>query len=181
MSVSLKLRTGTSIQFETAKSAAILEPNSLYLIDGSLHLSLSESTDFAFVDYQTVSQMIAGLSSNGEGGVTFGTQSGKPPTESGTTGESLYAAREDHTHGAQTDITGNAKTADTAQSANKLTNPQSIRLTGAITGIAQFSGDADCTIATTLNLELPGPTLWTGIESEVPIVRDENTIYFIYE
>lgn len=68
------------------------------------------------------------------------------PLANGTAnvGVSEKLAREDHTHPSQTTITGNAGTA------TKLQTPRAIKLTGAITGTANFDGSAEANISTTL-------------------------------
>jgi hypothetical protein len=165
---------GTVEQYEAAKSDGSLLPKSFYLVDGKPHLALSETTAFAFVDANMVSQMIAGLSAGG-GNIRLGTIGGKAPTQMGTPGTSNLAAHEDHTHAAQSDILGNAATAD------KLKNIVTIRLTGAIAGAAQFDGSGDCIIPTTLQAESSGLSVWAGTASEKPTTEDANTVYMIYE
>ena len=115
------------------------------------------------------------------GNLGLGTLSGQAPTVSGTPGTSHLAAHEDHTHPAQTSISGNAATATSAQSAARLATPRTIRLTGAVTGHAQFSGDADCVIATTPAAAVAGHSTWFGKMAELPAVMDPNSIYFVYE
>ena len=182
MSTSILCFEGTSQQYEEAKNNGSLRPKSFYLIDGRPYLALSESLVFAFVDTNIVSQMIARLSIGGGSDLQLGTMGGKSPTAVGTPGTSLLAAHEDHTHTAQKDITGNAATATTAQAAKKLTDTVTVRLTGAVTGSAQFDGSDDCIIATTLQTDgIGGPNTWTGSESQLPAIRDENTIYYVYE
>jgi hypothetical protein len=171
---------GTTSQLTAAKQTNSLKPKSFYLIDGQPYLALSASTVFAFVDTIMVSQMIAGLSGGGSG-VQLGTMSGKAPTTQGTPGTSLLAAHEDHTHSAQTDITGNANTATTAGSASKLTTPRTIRLAGVVTGTGTFSGEVDCTIQTILSMDQVMVPHWFGTESELPAERDPNTVYMVYE
>ena len=182
----MQYREGTAEQFATAKETETLDPRSFYLIDGKPHLALTTSTAFAFVDQAMVLQMIAGLSlgggGGGESGLLLGTTSGLAPTKDGTVGTSNLGAREDHTHPAQTSITGNA---NTATSANKLTNPRTIRLTGAVTGSGQFGGEADCTIQTTLSSEHGGGVPhWFGTWEQLPPESERkgsNTIYMVYE
>lgn len=171
---------GTSEQYEEAKSGDALQPRSLYLVDGRPYLALTESVAFAFVDTNLVMQMIAGLSTGGND-LQLGTIAGKAPTATGSVGTSTLAAHEDHTHPAQANITGNAATATTAQSAAKLANARTIRLIGAITGSSQFDGNNDCTITTTLQATIDIPSIWTGTESQLPSQRDANTIYMVYE
>jgi len=179
MATAFRFREGTSSQYETAKNLGTLQPKSLYLIDGKPRLTLTGSTEFVFVDQATVTQMIAGISTGG--GVSLGSLPGQAPTTTGTVGSSHLAAREDHTHPAQTSIAGNAATATTAQSAARLTTPRTIRLTGAVTGNTQFSGESDCVIATTWTADKSGPSTWTGTLAELPAVMDPDTIYFVYE
>ena len=181
MTNAIQFHEGTAAQWAVAKEAGSLQSKSFYLIDGQPYLALSSSAVFAFVDTAMVSQMIAGLSMGSGESLQLGTMGGQAPTTVGTPGTSLLVAREDHTHTAQTSITGNAATATTAQMANKLTNPRTIRLTGAVTGNAQFGGDADCTIQTTLSTDNNMVKHWFGTESELPIERDPNTIYMVYE
>lgn len=181
MSASLRCYEGTTQQYEEAKSNGSLRPKSFYLIDGRPYLALTESLAFAFVDVNIVTQMITGLSTGGASEIQLGTIGGKAPTTTGTSGSSNLAAREDHTHTAQTDITGNAATATSAKTANKLTNTITVRLSGAVTGSATFDGSGDCIIATTLQADIFGPNTWIGSESQLPAVRDGNTIYYVYE
>jgi len=179
MATAFRLREGSSSQYETAKVLGTLQPKSLYLIDGKPRLSLTGSTEFVFVDPAMVSQMIAGILSEGVGGdgVGLGTIPGQAPTADGTVGSSLLAAHEDHSHPVQTSVT----TATSAGSAARLTTPRVIRLTGAVTGFAQFSGDSDCTITTTLASDASGYSNWFGTQAELPTVMEPNTIYFVYE
>jgi len=183
MATAFRLREGTSSQYETAKSFGALQPKSLYLIDGRPRLSLTGSTEFVFVDPAMVSQIVAGILSDGVGGggVGLGTLPGQAPTANGTAGGSHLAAHEDHTHPAQTSISGNAATATNAQSAARLTTPRVIRLTGAVTGNAQFSGDLDCTITTTLATGVSAYSTWLGTSAELPTVMEPKTIYFVYD
>jgi hypothetical protein len=184
MATAFRLREGTSSQYEMAKILGTLQPKSLYLIDGKPRLTLTGSTEFVFADLAAVSQMIAGISSgdgSGEGSVRLGTLSGQAPTAGGTPGTSLLAAHEDHTHPVQTSVSGNAATATSAQSAARLATLRTFRLTGAVTGHAQFSGEADCVIATTLSAAVSGHSTWLGTAAELPAVMDANTIYFVYE
>ena len=183
MATAFRLREGTSSQYETAKILGALQPKSLYLIDGKPRLSLTGSTEFVFVDQAMVSQIVASLLSDGVGGgnVGLGTLPGQSPTVSGTAGSSLLAAHEDHTHPVQASISGNAATATSAQTAARLTTPRFIRLTGAVTGNAQFSGDADCSISTTLTVGASGYSTWLGTQAELPNVMEPNTIYFVYD
>lgn len=68
------------------------------------------------------------------------------PKENGeaNTGSSEKVAREDHIHPKQTTITGNAGTA------TKLETSRIIKLTGAVTGQANFDGSGDANITATL-------------------------------
>ena len=192
----LTLNIGTQTQFDTAKGASQLQPNSFYIVDGKPHLSLSSSTEFAFIDAATVSQMIAGLGDGGGGSIGLGTMAGRPPSVSGAVGTSPLAAHEDHDHPAQVNISGSAATADhaatagsaqtavaanSAETATKLATSRTFRLTGAVTGSAIFDGSSDCSIATTLATVSSGPDHWFGSEMELPVVRDADTIYFVYE
>ncbi len=165
---------GSAEQYEEAKSSGSLRPKSFYLIDGKPCLALSGTTAFAFVDTNMVSQMIAGLSVGG-GDLSLGTMVGKAPTQAGTPGASMLAAREDHTHPAQTDILGNAATAD------KLKNIVTIRLTGAVTGHVTFDGSGDCILTTTLQSEMQGLSFWAGTASQKPTPENPNTVYLVYE
>lgn len=181
MSASILCFEGTSQQYEEAKNNASLRPKSFYLVEGRPYLALSETLAFAFVDTNIVSQMIAGLSTGGGSDLQLGTIGGKAPTTVGSPGTSLLAAHEDHTHTAQKDITGNANTATTAETAKKLAGTVTVRLTGAVTGHAQFDGSGDCIIATTLQAETSGPSFWMGTASEKPTTEDPNTVYLVYE
>lgn len=69
------------------------------------------------------------------------------PLANGTAsaGVSTKIAREDHVHPAQTTISGNAGTA------TKLQTARAIKLTGAVTGQANFDGSAEASISTTLS------------------------------
>lgn len=81
------------------------------------------------------------------------------PSANGTAnvGVSTKIAREDHVHPSQTTITGNAGTA------TKLQTARAIKLTGAVTGQANFDGSAEASISTTLsNLEGSKVTSLTG-------------------
>lgn len=81
------------------------------------------------------------------------------PKENGnaTIGTSNKVAREDHVHPKQTDITGNSGTA------TKLETQRAIKLTGAVTGQANFDGSTEANITTTLsNLECNKVTALTG-------------------
>ena len=181
MATAFRIREGTSSQYETARGLGALQPKSLYLVDGKPRLVLTGSTEFVFVDQAMVTQMIAGVTSGSGGGVLLGTVPGQAATTSGTAGSSLLAAHEDHTHPAQTSITGNAASATSAQSAARLSTTRTIRLTGAVTGNTQFSGESDCTIETTLAATVSGFSTWIGTMTELPTVMDPNTIYFVYE
>lgn len=181
MSAALRCYEGTTEQYEEAKDSGSLRPKSFYLIDGRPYLALSESLAFTFVDTNIVTQMIASLSTGDGSDLQLGMIGGKAPTTVGTSGTSKLVAREDHTHTAQTNISGNANTATTAETARKLTSAVTIRLGGAVTGSAQFDGSDDCTITTVLQAELSGPDTWIGPESQLPANRDANTIYYVYE
>ena len=61
-----------------------------------------------------------------------------------TVGVSEKYAREDHVHPAQTDVTGNAGTAD------KLKTARNIELVGNVTGTASFDGSENIVINTTI-------------------------------
>ena len=79
---------------------------------------------------------------NNAASITAGTLAiGRIPT--GTTATTV--ALGNHTHPAQTTITGNASTATTLQTA------RTISLTGAVTGSVSFNGSANAAIATTQN------------------------------
>ena len=69
---------------------------------------------------------------------------GPASTPTAINGEGI-AAPSYHTHPAQTEITGNAGTA------NKLKNPVNIALTGQVTGNADFDGSKNITINTTID------------------------------
>ena len=178
----LRLREGTSPQYDYAKSRGSLLPKSLYLVDGKPRLTLGGSTEFVFVDTAMVTEIVAGLIPGGGTEVSLGNAPGSTPTMNGSPGISLLVAREDHSHPLQTSITGNAGSATTAQTADRLRVPRMIRLTGDVTGSAQFSGETDCQITTTLagsgssNLKF-----WTGTAEQLPSERESDTIYFVYE
>lgn len=69
------------------------------------------------------------------------------PLENGESnvGSSTKIAREDHVHPKQVNITGNAGTS------TKLQTARAIKLTGAVTGQANFDGSAEASITTTLS------------------------------
>ena len=77
-------------------------------------------------------------------GVNVGNLPGQAATSDGTAGILEFAARNDHTHPAQTSVSGNAG------SATKLATSRTITLSGDCTGSTSFDGTENVTITTTV-------------------------------